>query len=112
MEQDVQTDTQEKRKEREHSAARVRAEADLAKKKGSAKAHQADDFLTKFFGELSDGASRAVVATNIAAVVGVSTYLGYKALGLYERGRLTWKNIGIGAGIAIGVGLFEATLGG
>ncbi|KAI1349484.1 hypothetical protein F5Y01DRAFT_289260 [Xylaria sp. FL0043] len=114
LEQDVQTETQEKRKEREEAAAKARAEADLAKKKKAAahKARKADNVLTKFFGELSDGASTALVATNLAAVVGISAYLGYKALGLYERGRLTWKNVGVGAGVALGVGLFEAALGG
>ena len=114
LEQDVQTETQAQRKEREESAAKARAEADLAKKKRAAthKARRADHFLTQWFGELSEGASTALVAGNLAAVVGVSAYLGYKALGLYERGQLTWKNIGLGAGVALGVGLFEATLGG
>ncbi|KAI1419955.1 hypothetical protein F5Y12DRAFT_788639 [Xylaria sp. FL1777] len=116
LEQDVQTETQERRKEREEDAAAARAEADLAKKKkkktAANQARKADNFLTKFFGELSDGASTALVATNLAAVVGVSAYLGYKALGLYERGRFTWKSLGVGAGVALGVGLFEAALGG
>ncbi|KAI0965774.1 hypothetical protein F4678DRAFT_314884 [Xylaria arbuscula] len=115
LEQDVQTETQEKRKEREQDAAAVRrAEAELAKKKKAAasKARKADNILTKWFGELSDNASTALVATNLAAVVGISAYLGYKGLGLYERGRLTWKSVGVGAAVALGVGLFEATLGG
>ncbi|KAI0403806.1 hypothetical protein F4802DRAFT_598810 [Xylaria palmicola] len=120
LERDVQTETQERRKEREEEAAeaaaaaatRARAEADLAKKKTKAKARKADSVLTRFFGDLSEGASTAVVVTNLAAVIGVSGYLGYKALGLYERGRLTWKNVGVGAGVALVVGLFEAALGG
>ncbi|GAP86982.2 putative mitochondrial intermembrane space import and assembly protein 40 protein [Rosellinia necatrix] len=112
LEQEIQTETQEKRREQEDAAARARAEADLAKKKGSGGAHKADNFLAQFFGELSGGAGSAVAATNLAAVVGVSAYLGYKALGLYERGRLTWKNVGLGVGITLGVGLFEAALGG
>ncbi|KAI1109837.1 hypothetical protein F5Y14DRAFT_388434 [Nemania sp. NC0429] len=113
LEQDVQTGTQEKRKEREDAAARARAEADLAKKKkGRGKAHKADATLTNFFAELSDGKSGALVAANLATVVGVSAYLGYKALALYERGNLSWKNIGIGAGVALGVGLLEAAFGG
>lgn len=120
LEQDIQTETQAARKEREEAhreeaasqaAARARAEADLAKKKAAAKAHKADGILTKFFGDLSDGASSAIVATNIAAVIGISAYMGYKALGLYERGRLTWKSVGVGAGVALGVGLFEIALG-
>ncbi|KAI0442947.1 hypothetical protein F4803DRAFT_550666 [Xylaria telfairii] len=112
LEQDVQTETQEKRRELENAAARARAEADLAKKKSSKRARRADNAITQFFSELSEGASTAIVVTNLAAVVGVSSYLGYKALGLYERGRLTWKSIGIGASVALGVGLFEAAFGG
>ncbi|KAI1819390.1 hypothetical protein F4861DRAFT_546844 [Xylaria intraflava] len=122
--QEVQTETQEKRQEREEEeAARARAEADLAKKKrsnkqkkekssdGAVRARSVDDFLTSLFANLSDGAATAIAATNIAAVVGVSTYLGYKALGLYERGRLTWQKIGLGTGALIGLGLFETVLG-
>ncbi|KAI0908296.1 hypothetical protein F4823DRAFT_599672 [Ustulina deusta] len=114
LEQDVQTETQEKRKEREEDAAAARAEATPAKKKKVAanKARKAGNILTEFFGELSDSATTALVVTNLTAVVGVSAYLGYKALGLYERGRLTWKNAGVGASIALGVGLFEAAFGG
>ncbi|KAI1811685.1 hypothetical protein GGS20DRAFT_561784 [Poronia punctata] len=112
LEQDVQTETQAIRREMEDAAARARAEADYGKKKSATKARKADSFLTRYFGSLSDGASTAIIATNLAAVVGASVYLGYKALGLYERGRLTWKNIGVGAGVVFGVGLFEATLGG
>lgn len=122
LEQDVQTGTQEKRKERESNAAsasaaahaRAQAEADLAKKKttGRGKARKADARLTSFFADLGEGTSTAVVAANLAAVVGVSAYLGYKALALYERGNLSWKNIGVGAGVALGVGLLEAAFGG
>jgi len=111
LEQDIQTETQAIRREMEDAAARARAEAEFAKKKSATKARKADGFLTRYFGSLSDEASSALVLTNLAAIVGVSAYLGYKALGLYERGRLTWKNIGIGAGVALGVGLFEAALG-
>lgn len=120
LDQDVQTGTQEKRKEREgaaaDAAARAQAEADLAnkKKKGGArgKARKADATLTNFFADLSDGTSTALVSANLAAVVGVSAYLGYKALALYERGNLSWKSIGVGAGVALSVGLLEAAFGG
>ncbi|KAI0394149.1 hypothetical protein F5Y17DRAFT_271738 [Xylariaceae sp. FL0594] len=111
LEQDVQTETQAARREMEDAAARARAEAELARKKTVNKARKADSFLTRYFGSLSDGASSAIVLANIAAIVGVSAFMGYKALGLYERGRLTWKNIGVGAGVAVGLGLFEAALG-
>ncbi|KAI8957353.1 hypothetical protein F5Y11DRAFT_339986 [Daldinia sp. FL1419] len=110
--QDIQTETQAARQELEDAAERARAEAHLAKKKGSGKARRADSFLTQWFGNLSDGASTALVVSNLAAVVGLSAYLGFKAWGLYERGRLGWKSVGIGAGIVTGVGLIEGILGG
>ncbi|KAI0378895.1 hypothetical protein F5Y04DRAFT_261257 [Hypomontagnella monticulosa] len=112
MEQDIKTETQATRQQLEDAAERARAEAHLAKKKGSGKAHKADNAITKWFSELSDGASSALVLSNLTAVVGLSAYLGYKAWGLYERGRLDWRNIGIGAGIVAGVGLIEGILGG
>ena len=110
--QDVKTDTQAAREELEDAAARASAEADLAKKKASRKGHQADNFLTKWFAGLSDGASSALAISNIVAVVGLGTYLGYKGVGLYERGRLNWKNLGLGFGIVAAVGAVEGVLGG
>jgi len=123
MEQDVQTDTQAARQEREdaaadaadaasHAAARARAEADLAKKKVSGKARKADNLLTKWFGEMSDDTSTALVVTNLAAVIGLGSYLGYRGVGLYERGRLDWKNLGIGFGILGAAGLVQGFIGG
>ncbi|OTB03903.1 hypothetical protein M426DRAFT_321397 [Hypoxylon sp. CI-4A] len=112
MEQDVQTETQANRQELEDAAERARVEAHLAKKKASGKARKADNILTQWFGDLSDNASTALAVSNLTAVIGLSAFLGYKALGLYERGRLGWKNVGIGAGIVAGVGLIEGVLGG
>ncbi|KAI0832224.1 hypothetical protein F5Y06DRAFT_280999 [Hypoxylon sp. FL0890] len=112
MEHDVKTETQAARQELEDEAERARAEAHLAKKKGAGKARKADNILTKWFGDLSDGASTALIVSNLTAVIGLSTYLGYKAWGLYEHGRLGWKNIGVGASILAGVGLIEAVFGG
>lgn len=110
-EQDVQTDTQATRQELEREAQeaadKVRAEADLAKKKASRKARQADSWLTKQFESMSEGASSTLVLTNFLAVVGLSGYLGYKAWGLYERGRFGWKHAGIGLGVLSVVGAFE-----
>lgn len=111
MEQDVQTDTQADRHDREDAAERARAEAYLARKEGSGRARKADSFLTQWFSNLSDGASTALVVGNLTAVIGLSTYLGYKAWGLYERGRLGWKSVGIGAGIIAGVSVIEAVFG-
>ncbi|KAI1653732.1 glycoside hydrolase superfamily [Daldinia decipiens] len=111
-EQEIQTETQAARQELEDATERARAEAHLAKKKGTGKARKADSILTQWFANLSDGASTALVVSNLAAVVGLSAYLGFKAWGLYERGRLGWKSVGIGAGIVTGVGLIEGILGG
>lgn len=111
LEQDVKTDTQATRqnleREVQEAADKARAEADLAKKKASRKAHQADNWLTKQFENMSEGASSALVLSNFLAVVGLSGYLGYKAWGLYERGRFSWKHAGIGLGVLSVVGAFE-----
>ena len=48
----------------------------------------------------------------LAAVIGLSGWLGYKAWGLYERGRLGWKNVGLGLGILTAVGAIEGVFGG
>ncbi len=111
-EQDVQTDTQAARLELEDAAARARAEADLAKKKGHRKARRADAALTEWFAGLSENTTSALVAANVAAIVGIGSYLGYKGFGLYERGRLDWKTAGIGLGVVGIVGLVEGVLGG
>ncbi|KAK4183497.1 hypothetical protein QBC35DRAFT_418827 [Podospora australis] len=121
MEQDIKTETQadriefEKRekaakKKAEDLAAKAKAEADLAKKKGKAKARKADDWLTKSFADLGEGGRGAVAAANFVAVVGLSGWLGFKAWGLYDRGRLSWKDIGLGVGILSAVGVMESVL--
>ncbi|KAK3192649.1 hypothetical protein K4F52_001448 [Lecanicillium sp. MT-2017a] len=109
MEQDVQTDTQAHRLEREASAAKAKAER--AKKAAAGKAKKADSWLTKYFSQLSDGAATGVGAANLAALVGVSSYLGYRAWVLYDKGRLSWGNVGAGFGILAAVGAVEAFIG-
>ncbi|KAK1758839.1 mitochondrial intermembrane space import and assembly protein 40 [Echria macrotheca] len=117
-EQEVQTETQAARREREvaeekaeQAASKARAEADLAKKKAKAKARKADGWLNKQFEGMSDGASGALVAANFIAVVGLSGWLGYKAWGLYDHGKLGWKNVGLGLGILGAVGAVEGVMG-
>lgn len=109
LEQHVQTDTQAERLEREAEAAKVKAQH--AKKHAAKKARNADSWITQQFASLSDGSAGALALTNLAAVIGVSSYLGYKAWGLYERGNLDWKKAGVGFGILAGVGAVEAVLG-
>lgn len=121
--QDIKTNTQAERLEREErekeeiasqkpedAATKARAEADLAKKKGKAKAKKADDWLAKKFTDLGDGGRGAVAAANFVAVIGLSSWLGFKAWGLYDRGRLSWKDVGLGVGILSAVGVVESVL--
>lgn len=106
-EQEVKTETQAARLEREEEQRR--AEEDLAKKRSQAR--RADSFLTKWFGNLGDGASTALVVSNLVGVIGLSGFLGYKAWDLHERGRLGWKNLGLGLGVMGVVGIAEGVLG-
>jgi hypothetical protein len=114
-EQDIQTDTQAARVEREEQAAeeeaevRARAEADLARKKARAgrAARRADNWLTKHLESMGEGPARAVAAANLLAVVGLSGWLGFKAWALYDRGRLGWREMGIGLGVLGAVGAVE-----
>lgn len=105
MEQSIQTDTQAARLEREESLEKERAIA--AERKAKAKAKRADNWLTSKIASLSSTQASGIVYANLAAVVGLSAVLGYKAWGLHERGALTWKSAGIGAAIVGAVGVVE-----
>jgi hypothetical protein len=107
--QDIKTDTQQHRIERE--AKEAKAKAERAKKTATNKAKKADSWLTKQFSQLSDNAATGVGAANLAALVGVSSYLGYKAWMLYDKGRLTWENVGAGFGILAAVGVVQTFIG-
>ncbi|KAG6247798.1 hypothetical protein E4U24_002980 [Claviceps purpurea] len=97
----------------EAEAAKTKAKANVqnAKKQTAKKARETDSWLVQQFSGLSDGSASALAVTNLAAIIGVSSYLGYKAWGLYERGNLSWKTAGVGVGILAGVGAAEAVLG-
>ncbi|KAG5940625.1 hypothetical protein E4U59_002332 [Claviceps monticola] len=122
-EQPIQTETQANRldieaeaeanAEAEAEAAKTKAKAKVqnAKKQTAKKAHETDSWLVQQFSGLSDGSASALAVTNLAAIIGVSSYLGYKAWGLYERGNLSWKTAGVGVWILAGVGAAEAVLG-
>ncbi|KAF5020235.1 hypothetical protein F66182_7752 [Fusarium sp. NRRL 66182] len=107
LEQEVQTETQAARIEREDEAKEEKRKRDDAK----AKAKRADNWLIQQFSQLSDGSASGLVIANLATVVGLSAYLGYKGWGLYEKGRLDWKAISIGAGILASVSAAEGVLG-
>lgn len=104
-EQPVQTTTQAERIEREDEAKDA---ARAARDKAAAKARKADSWLTRQLAGMSDGASSLLVVGNFAAVIGLGAYLGFKAWGLYERGRLSWQNVGLGLGVLGVVGLGES----
>jgi hypothetical protein len=129
LEQDVQTETQAARIEREEDAAAAAAEAkeredaaaaaDARRKERADKGGAFGGALARFhagiastFDGMSDGAVSAVVLANLAGVVGASAWLSYKAWRLQEQGRLSWQAIGIGAGVVGAVGAVEAVLGG
>ncbi|KAL7823115.1 hypothetical protein V8C26DRAFT_385446 [Trichoderma gracile] len=115
LEQDVQTETQAERIKREEEAAEQAKQqqqaAAAAKKKAASKAKRADSWLTRQFSQLSDGSVTAIALANVAGVVGVSGFLGYRAWGLYERRVLDWKHVGVGVGVLAAVGAVEAVLG-
>lgn len=115
LEQEIQTETQAARLDREdearEAAHEAKAKAEKAKKDAAAKARKADSWLTRQFAALSDGEASGIVIANFVGVVGVSSFLGYKAWGLYERGRLNWEAVGLGVGILAGVGVVESVLG-
>ncbi|KAM0561341.1 hypothetical protein ACHAPJ_003220 [Fusarium lateritium] len=107
LEQDVQTETQAARLEREDEAREEKRKRDAA----AAKAKRTDNWLIQQFSRLSDGSATGLVIANLATVVGLSAYLGYKGWGLYEKGKLDWKAVGIGAGILASVSAAEGVVG-
>ncbi|KAH8882888.1 hypothetical protein GQ53DRAFT_753213 [Thozetella sp. PMI_491] len=113
LEQEVKTETQAQRLEREAATKLKKAEAEaaLAKKKAAAKARKADSWITNHFASMSDEASSALVVANFAAVIGISGFLGFKAYRLYDAGRLNWSVAGIGAGIVGAVAVVEGVFG-
>ncbi len=109
LEQDVQTDTQANRIDREAKAAKAKAER--ARKEASAKAKKADSWLTKQVSQLSDSTAEGIAAANLATFVGVGSYLGYQGWKLYEKGNLDGKAVGLGVGILAAVGAAQAVVG-
>ncbi|RFU82068.1 hypothetical protein TARUN_148 [Trichoderma arundinaceum] len=108
LEQEVKTETQAERIKREEEAARANK---AAKKKATSRAKNADSWITRQFSQLSDGSITTIALVNVASVVGVSGFLGYRAWGLYEKSRLDWKHVGVGVGVLAAVGAVEAVLG-
>ncbi len=115
MEQDIQTETQAERIGREEEAKaevksskdKAKARAKEAKDTAAAKAKNVDTWLTRQFEGMSEGASSALVVANFAALIGLGAFLSFKAWGLYEKGRLGWRNAAVGLSILGVVGLGE-----
>ncbi|KAM3537654.1 hypothetical protein ARSEF1564_009429 [Beauveria bassiana] len=109
VQQDVKTETQANRIEREAEAAKAKAER--ARKNAAAEAKKADSWITKQVSQLSDGAASGVALANLAAFVGVGSYLGYQGWNLYQRGNLDGKAVGLGVGILAAAGAAHAAVG-
>ncbi|ENH66170.1 D-serine dehydratase [Fusarium oxysporum f. sp. cubense race 1] len=107
LEQEIKTETQAARLEREEEAREEKRKRDEA----AAKAKRADNWLIQQFSRLSDGSATGLVIANFATVVGLGAYLGYKGWGLYEKGKLDWKAFTLGAGILAGVTAAEGAVG-
>ncbi|PNP75424.1 hypothetical protein FNYG_11228 [Fusarium nygamai] len=107
LEQEIKTETQAARVEREEEAREEKRKRDEA----AAKAKKADNWLIQQFSRLSDGSATGLVIANFATVVGLGAYLGYKGWGLYEKGKLDWKAVTLGAGILASVTAAEGVVG-
>ncbi|KAG7413775.1 D-serine dehydratase [Fusarium oxysporum f. sp. rapae] len=107
LEQEIKTETQAARIEREEEAREEKRKRDEA----ADKAKRADNWLIQQFSRLSDGSATGLVIANFATVVGLGAYLGYKGWGLYEKGKLDWKAVTLGAGILAGVTAAEGAVG-
>ncbi|KAF5635059.1 D-serine dehydratase [Fusarium sp. NRRL 52700] len=107
LEQEIKTETQAARIEREEEAREEKRKRDEA----AAKAKSADNWLIQQFSRLSDGSATGLVIANFATVVGLGAYLGYKGWGLYKKGKLDWKAVTLGAGILAGVTAAEGAVG-
>lgn len=107
MEQSIQTDTQADRIEREDELKDLADKAKVKKEKAKKKAVEADNWLLSKIAALSDNQASGIVYANLAAVVGLGAVLGYKALGLHERGALRWSHVGVGAAVIGAVGVVE-----
>lgn len=105
----------------------ARAEADLARKSQErqddrqvrdprhAGGRRARGWLRDLLGLGADGlrgrgSGGALAVANLLAVVGLSGWLGYRGWGLYDRGRLGTREVGIGLGVLGVVGAVEGVL--
>ena len=106
-EQDVQTDTQRDRIE--HDAAAVEAQAIAAEQKAKKEFHEkelkAKEKAKKAANRVEKNTDNPVYIANAVTVVALGGALGLGAYRKYVAGELTWKVVGVWAGV---VGLFAA----
>ncbi|RGP78215.1 d-serine dehydratase [Fusarium longipes] len=107
LEQEIQTETQAARVEREEEAKEEKQKRESA----ASKAKQTDNWLIQQFSKLSDGEATGLTVANLATVVGLGAYLGYKGWGLYEKGRLDWKAVTYGVGILASAAAAQGAVG-
>ncbi|KAI6750006.1 hypothetical protein HG531_007271 [Fusarium graminearum] len=107
LEQEIQTETQAARIEREEEAKQEKRKRDSA----ASKAKQTDNWLIQQFSKLSDGEATGLTVANLATVVSLGAFLGYKGWGLYENGRLDWKAVSYGVGILASAAAAQGAVG-
>ncbi|PHH67423.1 hypothetical protein CDD81_33 [Ophiocordyceps australis] len=104
LEQDVKTETQAHRREREDAAREAKAAREQAAKDATAK-RDTSQSLGERIAALYDSSAGALFLANMVTFVGLSSYFGYKGFGLYQQGRLDWKAAGTGLAILAAVGI-------
>ncbi|PHH83090.1 hypothetical protein CDD82_3625 [Ophiocordyceps australis] len=104
LDQDVKTETQAHRREREEAAKEAKAARDAAAKDAAAKRGSGQS-LGDRIAALYDSSAGALFLANMVTFVGLSSYFGYKGFGLYQQGRLDWKTAGTGLAILAAVGI-------
>ncbi|EFW99194.1 hypothetical protein CMQ_5615 [Grosmannia clavigera kw1407] len=125
-EQSVTTETQAERLEQEaaaaateakvhasKAAARARSKTEGTAKRAASQARRADRWITAHFAAVQEDhpvVAQAAVVGNFAAVIGLGALLGFRAWGLYDQGRFSWKAGAAGLGLFGAVSLFEGFL--
>ncbi|CEI66351.1 unnamed protein product [Fusarium venenatum] len=107
LEQEIQTETQAARVEREEEAKQEKRKRDSA----ASKVKETDNWLIQQFSKLTDGEATGLTVANLATVVSLGAFLGYKGWGLYEKGRLDWKAVSYGVGILASAAAAQGAVG-
>ena len=95
------------------AAGKAKDKASDKAREAEAQAKRADNWLTHQFAILESdhpAATKAAVVGNLVAVVGIGAFLGFRAWGLHEQGRLDWKSTATGLAVVGAVGVVESTL--